>query len=66
MTDAASFETRCWEQRHVLRRITCDQYQGGGRTMKEYEARCLVEQWVKDFSPFKATVVAVRPERDDN
>jgi hypothetical protein len=34
--------------------------------MKEYEARCLVEQWVKDFSPFKATVVAVRPERDDN
>jgi hypothetical protein len=25
--------------------------------MKEYEARCLVEQWVRDYSPFKAEVV---------
>lgn len=29
--------------------------------MKEYEARCLVEQWVREYSPFKAEVVNVRP-----
>lgn len=29
--------------------------------MKEYEACCLVEQWVREYSPFKAEVVNVRP-----
>ena len=29
--------------------------------MKEYEARCLVERWVKEFSPFEAAVVDARP-----
>jgi hypothetical protein len=32
--------------------------------MKEYEARCLVEQWVREYSPFKAEVVNVRPGSD--
>lgn len=32
--------------------------------MKEYEARCLVEQWVREYSPFKAEVVNVRPGCD--
>jgi hypothetical protein len=32
--------------------------------MKEYEARCLVEQWVRDYSPLKAEVVNVRPGND--
>ncbi len=29
--------------------------------MKEYEARCLVERWVQEFSPFQAAVIDVRP-----
>lgn len=29
--------------------------------MKELEARCLVERWVSEYSPFKTEVVSLRP-----
>lgn len=29
--------------------------------MTELEARCLVERWMHEYSPFKAKVVNVRP-----
>jgi hypothetical protein len=29
--------------------------------MTELEARCLVERWVREYSPFKTKVVSLRP-----
>lgn len=34
--------------------------------MKEYEALCLVEQWMHEYSPFRARVVELRPGDSDS
>lgn len=32
--------------------------------MTELEARCLVERWVREYSPFETEVVKVRPSHN--
>lgn len=34
--------------------------------MKEYEALCLVEQWMHEYSPFRAQIVEMRPGDNDS
>ena len=34
--------------------------------MTELEARCLVERWMREYSPFKAEVVNLRPSHNGN
>ena len=34
--------------------------------MTELEARCLIERWVREYSPFKTEVVRVRPSHNGN
>ena len=34
--------------------------------MTELEARCLVERWMQEYSPFKAEVIHLRPALNGN